>query len=79
MQELAKATERGLVGCTQITEIKYTPGVALVGPLPAEFELSTVYTVAVCAGAREPVLARRFAELLGGPATRPLRESAGFE
>ena len=70
MRELATATGRGLVGCTQITEIRYTPGVALVGPLPAEFELATVYTVAVCTGAREPDLARRFAALLSSPATR---------
>jgi molybdate transport system substrate-binding protein len=79
MRELAAATGRGLVGCTQITEIKYTPGVVLVGPLPAEFELSTVYTVAVCTGAREPRLARRFTELLSGATARPLREGAGFE
>ena len=79
MRELAARSGRGLVGCTQVTEIRYTPGVALVGPLPAEFELATVYTVAVCTGAREPELARRFAELLSGPATRPMRERAGFE
>jgi len=79
MRELAMATGHGLVGCTQITEIRYTPGVALVGPLPPEFELSTVYTVAVSSGAREPDLARRFAELLSGPETRPMRERAGFE
>jgi len=79
MRALAAATERGLIGCTQITEIRYTPGVVLVGPLPPEFELATVYTVAVCAGAREPGLARRFAERLSGPAARALREGAGFE
>jgi len=79
MRELATATGRGLVGCTQITEIRYTPGVALVGPLPAEFELSTVYTVAVSTGARAPDLARRFVALLSSPETRPMRERAGFE
>jgi molybdate transport system substrate-binding protein len=79
MRELATATGRGLVGCTQITEIRYTPGVTLVGPLPAEFELTTVYTVAVSAGAREPDLARRFAGLLSSHETRPMRERAGFE
>ena len=79
MRELATATGRGLVGCTQSTEIRYTPGVALVGPLPAGFELATVYTVAVSAGAREPDLARRFAELLSSRETRPMRERAGFE
>ena len=79
MRELAAGTGRGLVGCTQITEIRYTPGVALVGPLPAEFELATVYTVAVCTGARERDLARRFVALLSSPVTQPMRERAGFE
>jgi molybdate transport system substrate-binding protein len=79
MRALAKATGVGLVGCTQVTEIKYTPGVIMAGPLPAGFELSTVYTVAVCSAARLPELAWRFAEMLSGPATRALREAAGFE
>jgi molybdate transport system substrate-binding protein len=79
MRELANSTGMGLVGCTQVTEIKYTPGVIMAGLLPAGFELSTVYTVAVCSAAREPDLARRFAEMLSGPATRALREAAGFE
>ena len=79
MRGLAAATGRGLVGCTQITEIRYTPGVALVGPLPAEFELATVYTAAVAADAREPDLARRFVSLLSSPERRSMRERAGFE
>ena len=79
MRELARATGSGLVGCTQITEIKFTPGVALVGPLPAEFELATVYSAAVHADAREPDLARRFVELLSGSASQVLRANSGFE
>lgn len=79
MRELASATGSGLVGCTQITEIKYTPGVALAGPLPPEFELATVYSVAVRADAREPELAKRFARLLSGSASRVLRADSGFE
>ena len=79
MRELASATGPGLVGCTQITEIRYTPGVALVGPLPAGFELATVYSVAVCADARAPDLAKRFALLLSGSASQVLRANSGFE
>jgi len=79
MRALAAATEPGLLGCTQITEIRYTPGVVLVGPLPAEFELATTYTAAVCAGARAPDAALRFVALLTGPATRALRAAGGFE
>jgi molybdate transport system substrate-binding protein len=79
MQELAQSGERGLIGCTQITEIKYTPGVALVGPLPPEFELATVYAAAVATTARDAECARRFVELLCGPASRAVRMQGGFE
>jgi molybdate transport system substrate-binding protein len=79
MSELAKARGPGLVGCTQITEIAYTPGVALVGPLPEEFDLATVYAVAVCVDARAPDVARRFAQILAGPESRTMRRRVGFE
>ena len=79
MRALAAANVRGAIGCTQITEIRYTPGIALVGPLPAEFELATVYSAAVTTAAREIALARQFAQMIAGPDNRALRESAGFE
>ncbi len=79
MGALARSTVPGELGCTQITEIKSTPGVVLVGPLPAGFELATIYTVALCTRARAPELARKFAALLSGPTARARREAAGFE
>jgi molybdate transport system substrate-binding protein len=79
MRALAAATDAGAIGCTQITEIKFAPGVALAGPLPSEFELSTVYAAAVSARSTEPDLARRFVELLAGPAAQILRVDCGFE
>jgi len=78
MRELA-ASEPGAIGCTQITEIMYTPGITLAGPLPDEFELATVYTAAVTMRAAQPVLAQRFIDLLAGPATRAMRAEGGFE
>jgi molybdate transport system substrate-binding protein len=77
MHELVHAPADA-IGCTQITEILYTEGVRLVGPLPAEFELATVYTAAPAARATDPSLARRFIELLAGPASRRVREQGGF-
>ena len=79
MRALASAPDASPLGCTQVTEILYTPGVTLAGPLPAEFELATVYSVAVCATARHPELARRFVELSSGPDTQGLRQRGGFE
>jgi molybdate transport system substrate-binding protein len=79
MHELAQARGTRLVGCTQVTEINNTPGVTLVGLLPPEFELATVYSAAVCAGAADTEAARRFVALLTGAASRALRLKAGFE
>ena len=79
MAELARATDARPIGCTQVTEIKYTPGVTLVGVLPKAFELVTLYSAAVCARAANPALAERFVELMTGPDAKPLRAAAGFE
>jgi molybdate transport system substrate-binding protein len=79
MRALAATPEAGAVGITQITEINNTPGVALVGPLPREFELATVYTAAICTRAAAPDAAARFVALVAGDAPRALRERAGFE
>ncbi|MEO8677235.1 MAG: substrate-binding domain-containing protein [Casimicrobiaceae bacterium] len=79
MRALAEMREHGAVGCTQVTEINYTPGVALAGALPPGFDLATVYTAAVCTGARDRVVAQRFVHLLGGAESRALRARGGFE
>jgi molybdate transport system substrate-binding protein len=79
MRELAQSAESPTIGCTQVTEIRYTPGVTLVGPLPAEFELATTYAVGVYFKAHQPELAHTFAELLSGEPTRELRLTCGFE
>ena len=79
MRALAATSVRGAIGCTQVTEIRYTPGITLVGSLPKEFELATVYSVAVCAAARDAALARQFAQMLTAPANRSALQAAGFE
>ena len=79
MRELATHEAQHLIGCTQVTEIKYTEGVELVAPLPARFELATVYTAAVSAHAAQPALAARFIAMLTGADARALREAGGFE
>ena len=79
MRELAQAKGTCLIGCTQITEIKNTQGVVLAGLLPREFELATVYSVALCAGTTRAAAAQRFIKLLTGEASRALRMHAGFE
>ncbi len=79
MRELAAAGSAHPIGCTQITEILATPGVALVGPLPEDLGLATVYTAGVAARAALPDAARRLAALLAGDAAGSLRRRLGFE
>ena len=79
MREMAAAAGQGMVGCTQVTEILYTPGVQLVGELPPGYGLDTVYTAAVCAQARQPELAARFVQALTDAASLALRRTAGFK
>jgi molybdate transport system substrate-binding protein len=79
MAEMAKCPEPGLVGCTQVTEILYTPGVDLVAVLPKEFELATVYTAAVSSKAANPSQAAALVALLSSPGAAALRLAGGFE
>ena len=78
MRELAQSRRANAIGITQVSEIIATIGVALVGELPAGFELAAVYVAAAVATAREPALARRFTALLAGPTAAAARKRAGF-
>ena len=79
MRELAACTTPNPIGCTQVTEIRYTPGVELVDLLPPQFELATLYTAAPAAKAADRALAARFVALLTGADTKALRAQGGFE
>lgn len=79
MRELAAATSAHPLGCTQVTEIRYTAGVELVGVLPAAFELATPYTAAVTTAATDSALAARFVAWLDSGQARALRRDGGFE
>jgi molybdate transport system substrate-binding protein len=79
MRELAASTSTRPIGCTQHTEILYTPGVTLVAPLPRQFELATTYVAAVTARAADAALAASLVDLLAGPVSQTLRTAGGFE
>ena len=78
MKEMALATGP-VIGCTQVTEIKYTEGVDLVGVLPQEFELATVYALGISAQTQQPQLAQALADALIDTSTEALRIAGGFE
>ena len=78
MRELAASDANRPIGCTQVTEILFTPGVTLIGPLPPGLELRTVYTAAIGAGATQPEAARQLLTMLLDDHRREQRRSAGF-
>jgi molybdate transport system substrate-binding protein len=71
MRALAASTSAHPIGSTQETEIRATPGVVLVAPLPPGCDLTTVYTAAVTTAAKLPAEAVRLIALLGPRASRP--------
>ena len=79
MAALAQGTEARAIGCTQVTEIRYTQGVTLVGVLPLQFELATMYSAAVCATAADAARAKRLVALLSGDESAAIRVAGGFE
>jgi molybdate transport system substrate-binding protein len=79
MREMAASTEANPIGCTQVTEIRYTPGVELVALLPPQFELATPYMAACTSSSPQAALAQQFIALLTGAAAQPLRAAGGFE
>ena len=78
MRALAERAPAGSIGCTQITEILSTPGVAYAGDLPPGCELRTIYAAAVSAHTAQGESAARFIELLSGAETLALRRRLGF-
>ncbi|QJP13959.1 ABC transporter substrate-binding protein [Starkeya sp. ORNL1] len=77
--ELAASTAERPVGCTQASEILVVEGARIVGPLPGEFALATLYAAAVTTAASDPAAAALFISLLTGEETAPLRARMGFQ
>jgi molybdate transport system substrate-binding protein len=79
MRELGRDAGTGAIGITQVTEILFTGGVRLLGELPAEYALRTVYTAAITRRTGHRDLATRLVEVLTGPESVALRQRSGFD
>lgn len=79
MRTLAEEAPAGGLGTTQMTEILYTRGLTLVGPLPPAHDLSTIYAAAVSTRAAMPAQAKALVALLTGAENAGLRQRSGFE
>ncbi len=62
-----------------IPEIKFFPGVDLVGPIPAEFQAQIDTAGGVAANAHDPAAALALIKFLTGPVTAPVMKAKGME
>jgi molybdate transport system substrate-binding protein len=75
----AVANGEAEIGMTQISEILPFEGAELVGPLPAEIQLTSVYPAAVGTAAKEPKAAEAFIKFLTTPAAAAVLKAKGLE
>ena len=67
------------LGIVVITQILTTPGVELVGPLPAGVQSYVTFTGAVSATSKAPEAARQLITFLTGATARPVMRKQGME
>jgi molybdate transport system substrate-binding protein len=67
------------IGFQQVSELIHYPGIAFLGPLPAEVQRMTVFSGGVHAASREPDAARAFLKFLSAPEHAALLQKHGLD
>jgi molybdate transport system substrate-binding protein len=67
------------IALQQISELMPVTGIKVIGPLPAEVQLVTVFSAGIFSSAAEPRAARMLVEQLTTNAARPLYTAKGLE
>jgi molybdate transport system substrate-binding protein len=67
------------LGIVVITQILTTPGVDLVGPLPAEIQSYVSFAAGISASSKEPEAAKDLIKFLTGPIAAPVIKAQGME
>jgi len=75
--EMVAAGEIELVAA-QIPELKAVPGAEVVGPLPAELQTVTIFSVGLASSAQDAAAARALIEFLAGPRAAPVYKAKGL-
>jgi molybdate transport system substrate-binding protein len=67
------------LGFQQLSELMHLPGIDLLGPMPAEVQIHTTFSAALCSRAVQPQAVRALLDWLRSPATAALKRRHGFE
>jgi molybdate transport system substrate-binding protein len=73
------ATGEFEIGFQQISELIPVPGIDVVGPIPPEAQLITVYAAGIAVGAKEPDAGAALIKFLASPAAAPVIAKSGME
>ena len=66
------------LAAAQIPELMAVPGIEVVGPLPAELQTVTIFSVGLATEAQEPGAAKALIEFLAGPRAIPVYKAKGL-
>jgi molybdate transport system substrate-binding protein len=66
------------LGASQIPELMAVPGVDVVGPLPAELQTVTIFSVGLATETKEADAAKALIQFLAGPAAAPIYRAKGL-
>jgi molybdate transport system substrate-binding protein len=67
------------IGFQQVSELVHIKGIDYIGPLPAEVQNVTVFSIGLDAHAKEPAAAKALAQFLTAPAALPVIRKHGLE
>jgi molybdate transport system substrate-binding protein len=67
------------IGLQQVSELRSNPEVDVIGMLPAELQLTTIYSAGVTASARMPDAARALIKVLAAPSAAPIYQAKGLD
>ena len=67
------------VGIQQLPELMAVPGIDVVGPLPGDLQVMTVFTASVSASATDAEAARALIKFLATPAAQAVMKAKGLE
>ena len=67
------------LGFQQLSELMHLPGIDVIGSLPPEIEVVTVFSAAVCTASTDPAAARAFLSFLASPEADATKRRHGME
>jgi molybdate transport system substrate-binding protein len=67
------------IGFQQVSELVHIEGIDYIGPLPAEVQNVTVFSIGLDARAKEPAAAKALGQFLTAPAALPVIRKHGLE